>query len=336
MCSSLISEEVPMQRFSKATGMFAAVVLLFAFLAMPAPAAARDSQTAMLSAADIQRLQDAVYDAGREVARLRSQNPDKADQLQAQLDDLRDEVIYLKVKQRKEGSASRADYGRLRDQIDDIRIEARNAMPAAASDEGRPFDEPRTTPGAVQAGDTRTGQSTEPPRQRTTTTRANEVPAGTEMDVRLEKALTSDTAQVEDRFTATTLADLYNGNKVLVPAGSSVRGIVTSATKAGRVERTGKLTLAFDQVTVNGRSYPMHATVTEALQSGGYRQDAGKIGAGAGVGAILGGILGGFKGALAGILIGGGGVVAATEGKDVELPIGTVLRIRLDSALTVR
>ena len=47
-----------------------------------------------------------------------------------------------------------------------------------------------------------------------------------------------------------------------------------------------------------------------------------KIGAGAGVGAIIGGILGGVKGALAGILIGGGGTIAATEGKEVELPPG--------------
>ena len=39
-----------------------------------------------------------------------------------------------------------------------------------------------------------------------------------------------------------------------------------------------------------------------------------------------------MKGALAGILIGGGGTIAATEGKDVELPPGTVLRVRLDAA----
>ena len=46
---------------------------------------------------------------------------------------------------------------------------------------------------------------------------------------------------------------------------------------------------------------------------------------------ILGGILGGVKGAVTGILIGGGGVVAATEGEDVELAPGTVLRMRLRS-----
>ena len=103
-----------------------------------------------------------------------------------------------------------------------------------------------------------------------------------------------------------------------------------------RLERKGALTLAFDQVTINGRAYPIRATVTQAIGEWGVRGEAGKIGAGAGVGAILGGILGGVKGAIAGILIGGGGTIAATEGKDVELPAGTVLRVRLDSGLNLR
>ena len=87
------------------------------------------------------------------------------------------------------------------------------------------------------------------------------------------------------------------------------------------------------QVSVNGRSYPIHATVSQALESEGIKGEAGKIGAGAGVGAIIGGILGGAKGALIGILVGGGGTIAATEGKDVDLPTGTVLRVRLDEPL---
>ena len=74
----------------------------------------------------------------------------------------------------------------------------------------------------------------------------------------------------------------------------------------------------------------------QALESEGYKGDIGKIGAGAGVGAVIGAILGGAKGALAGILVGGGGVIAATEGQDVTLPVGTVLRVKLDSDLMVR
>jgi hypothetical protein len=72
--------------------------------------------------------------------------------------------------------------------------------------------------------------------------------------------------------------------------------------------------------------------VSQALQG---QDDNGRIATGAGVGAIIGGILGGFKGALAGILIGGGGTVAATEGNDVDLPPGTVLRVRMDAPLDV-
>ena len=162
-----------------------------------------------------------------------------------------------------------------------------------------------------------------------------DVPVGTELDVRLTGTLSSGTAMVEDRFEATTMVDLQSGNRTIIPAGSVMRGVVSSVTKAGRIERKGSLTLAFDQVTVNGRAHPIRATVTQALESEGVKGEAGKIGAGAGVGAIIGGILGGFKGALAGILIGGGGTVAATDGKDVELPVGTVLRVRLDSGLNL-
>jgi hypothetical protein len=163
-----------------------------------------------------------------------------------------------------------------------------------------------------------------------------DVPVGTELDVRLQQSLSSATAQVEDRFEATTLVDLKQGDRVILPAGSVMRGVVSSVTKTTRTERKGVLTLAFDQVRVNGRDYPIRATVTQAIESEGIKGETTKIGAGAGVGAIIGGILGGAKGALAGILIGGGGTIAATEGKDVELAAGTVLRVRLDSGLNLR
>jgi hypothetical protein len=162
------------------------------------------------------------------------------------------------------------------------------------------------------------------------------IPAGQEIDVRLENELSSATAQVEQRFEATTVADLYRGNDVLIPAGSVVRGVVSSVTKTTRMERKGSLTVAFDQITVRGRSYPLRGTVTEALESEGIKGETAKIGAGAGIGAIIGGIIGGVKGALLGVLIGGGGTIAATEGKDVTLPAGTILRVQLDTPPAVR
>lgn len=55
----------------------------------------------------------------------------------------------------------------------------------------------------------------------------------------------------------------------------------------------------------------------------------------AGVGGVLGGLFGGTKGAVFGGLIGAGGALAATDGKDVDLPTGSILRVRVDSPLTL-
>jgi hypothetical protein len=284
-------------------------------------AAAAQAQSAVTSA-DLQRLQDSIYDTSRDVSQLRARDAALASQLETELDEARDDVIYLRVKLRRNEPLARTEYSQLRDKIDDIRSRARgNGGPAASS------------------GADRTGERTSAPTSSSTRSPAgspNEVPVGTEFDVRLQSPLSSKTAEVEDRFEATTLVDVSQDGRDLIPAGSVVRGVVSSVDRAGRLERKGSLTVAFDPITIRGRAYPMRATVTQALESEGIRGEAGRIGAGAGVGAVIGGILGGFRGALAGILIGGGGTIAATEGKDVELPVGTVLRVRLDSALPVR
>jgi hypothetical protein len=161
------------------------------------------------------------------------------------------------------------------------------------------------------------------------------LPVGQEMDVRLQSTLSSGTATAEQRFEATTVVDLKQGDTVLIPAGSRVRGVVSSAQPAGRVDRSGSLTLAFDQITVNGRDFPMRAMATQAFESRGIRDEAQTVGTAGAVGAIVGGIIGGLRGALIGAVVGGGGVIAATEGKDVELPAGTIMRIRLDSPVDV-
>ena len=118
-----------------------------------------------------------------------------------------------------------------------------------------------------------------------------------------------------------------------IPAGSAVEGYVVEVDRASRTDRRGSLVLKFTRLTVNGRTHDVTLSVTQALESKGIKGEAERIGVGAGVGAVLGGILGGLKGAIAGILIGGGGAVVATEGKDVELEAGTVLRVRFDAPL---
>src|SRR5437899_8363961 len=307
----------------RSAGIIAVAIALTAGFTRPSAA------QSTVTSADVQRLQDNVYEASRDLAQLGSRDAALASQLQSELDDARDDAVYLKVKLRRSEPVSRSEYDEVRNRIENVRSRARGDSSGGYTPAPGDRDYPR--------GDRNYPRDTSRPSGTVgRTSNPNEVPAGTEFDVRLEKMLSSATAQVEDRFEATTMVDLMNGDRVLVPAGSVMRGVVSSVKKAGHIERKGSLTVAFDQIRINGRSYPIRATVEQALESEGIKGEAGKIGAGAGVGAILGAILGGAKGALAGILVGGGGVIAAIEGEDVKLPPGTVLRVRLDSPLVVR
>ena len=302
------------------------------------PAAAQQSTT--VTQADIQRLQDNVYLADRDVSQARSRDAARATQLQTELDDLRDEVVYLKVKLRKERTLARSEYADVRDRIEDLRSRARgdstSSAPAASSSAAPASTPERPTtvaPGSLPSPPPAASST----RSSTTGAPAGtvEIPVGTEIDVRLQAPLDSGTNQVEDRFEATTLVDVGVNSRVVVPAGSLMRGVVTAVEPATRTNRTARLTISFDQVTVNGQAYAIRGTVTEAIEGSGIRGEAARIGTGAGVGAIIGGILGGVKGALAGILIGGGGTIAATEGKEVQIPQGSVLRVRLDSPVQI-
>jgi hypothetical protein len=295
------------------------------------PAAAQSVTTT-----DIQRLQDSIYDASRAVGQMRARDAAAASQMQSELDDAADEAIYLKVKLRKNEPVSHRDYAEVRDRVDSIRNRARgdeyNSPPAGAVNNDRPVSTAGVPDRAPSITDNR--HPNDPPAR---SQNPNEIPVATEFDVRLQNALSSKTSQVEDRFEATTMVDLRDERgHVMVPAGSLMRGVVSSVNRATRTDRKGAMTVAFDRVTINDRSYPIRATVTQALESEGIMGEKQKIGIGAGAGAILGAILGGAKGALAGILIGGGGTIAATEGKDVELPAGTVLRVRMDAPLTIQ
>ena len=254
---------------------------------------------------DLYALERKVQDA--QIALDRAQ-PTSADQ--SEFRDLQDEVAYIRVKTRRGESVSDRERRDVSERLDRFI----NRMSGRADRSG--------TSSYPRAGrDTSQGRY------------GRTIPAGTELDVRLQTRLYSDTAQVEDQVEATTVVDLYQENDVLVPAGSLLTGLVTSVDKASRTDRKGSLTVEFNRLSVNGRTLDVRATVVQAIESEGMKGEVGRIGAGAGVGAIIGGILGGVKGAITGILIGGGGVLVATEGKDVDLPIGTILRVRFDNSI---
>jgi hypothetical protein len=271
---------------------------------LPVAAAA---QQAPVNATDISRLDAMVTDVERQIRAVERADATLAAQSGRSLADLRDEIAYLRVKLRRDGSVTRAEYTDVRDRLETLRLKTQGSS------------------NAVPAGTAVANMGPE---------RMISLPVGTEMDVRLQTPLSSNTARAEQRFEATTVLDLEMGRDVAIPAGSVVRGFVSSVRQAGRIDRTGSLTLSFDELVVGQRISRLRASVVKALDPK-MTDDMTRIGAGAVVGAVLGGILGGGKGALLGVLIGGGGTIASTEGSDVELPLGTVLRIRLDQPLDV-
>jgi hypothetical protein len=262
---------------------------------------------ALVTATDLTRLETTAGEIETLAAALSKTDPTQAADVRASLKDASEEIAYLKVKLRREGRVTREEYAALRDRLETLRIRAQGGKPGKVTGQPVAGDE---TPIAVV------------------------VPVGTELDIRLQKPLNSATAQVEQRFEGTTLEDLKIGGTVAIPAGSIARGFVSSVRPAGRIDRKGSITLSFDELRIDQRTVRLRASVVKALDPK-MTEDATRIGAGAVVGGIVGGLLGGGKGALLGVLIGGGGTIAATEGSDVDLPLGTVLRIRVDQPLEV-
>jgi len=250
--------------------------------------------------ADVKRLELNLNDARNDLAALKQRNASLAATLQKELDAIADEITYLRVKITKEGNVPRSDYVDLRDRIDDLRTRAGANSPEA-----------KAAAGAVT------------------------IPVGTLFDVRLQAPLGSGTSQVEDRFEATTVLDLTRDGRVIVPAGTVMRGVVAAVDKASRGDRKGSLTLTFDRMVVKGVTHEIKGTVTQATE-GSTSNEVKKVGGAAAAGAVLGAILGGGKGAAIGAILGGGGMVAATPGSDVSLPAGSILTVRLDTAVTVR
>lgn len=296
-------------------------------------AAVAAAQPATVTNDDLFALQDALYDASRDVAGLRATDAGLAAQLQRELDQLRDEAVYLRVKLRKDGSVPRGEFEAVRGRLEDVRARAKGESgPTRWGSVAEP-DQVASDPAATPAPADTVGEAM--PVRRPAGCGPAEVCVGQELDVRLQTTLSSGAAQVEDRFEATTIVAFYNEANELIPAGSLLTGVVSGVDRSGRTDRTGSLTLAFERLTVRGRSYPIRATVTRAIESRGVKSEIGKISVGAGVGAIIGGILGGVGGAVAGTVVGAGGMMLATEGPEVTIPPGTILRIRFDAPVTI-
>lgn len=158
--------------------------------------------------------------------------------------------------------------------------------------------------------------------------------------IRLDSAISSETARVEDRVTARVSRDLTVGDRLAIPAGARLEGNVTLVERGGKFKERARLGIRFTTLVLadGATRIPIQ---TETIYRDGdspATEATSKIGAGAAVGAILGGIIGGKKGAAIGAATGGGGGTAAVMagGRNAAtLPAGTPLTVSLTAPVTV-
>src|SRR5262245_29389649 len=163
--------------------------------------------------------------------------------------------------------------------------------------------------------------------------------AGTVIRASLQHALSTDSNAPGDPFTAKVVDDVKVNNTVVIPLGSTVKGVVAESRRSGRVKGRAFISLKFtDVVMPNGQSYPIQASGTSRTAPGTKKKDAMIIGGGAGIGTAIGAIAGGGKGAAIGAATGGSsgtGAVLATRGKETGFASGSTLNVKLTQPVKV-
>jgi len=165
------------------------------------------------------------------------------------------------------------------------------------------------------------------------------VPSGTQISIRLNDQLSSETAQVGDVFHGSISAPVMIGETTVIPTSADVEGRVVDVKSAGRFAGQSDLVIELTRLMMNGKSYPLATDHWSKNGSSRGKATAAKVGGGAAVGAILGGIFGGGKGAAIGAAAGAGagtGVAGATKGQQIILKPETVLTFQLQNSISVR
>ena len=239
------------------------------------------------------------------------------------------------------------DEARLRDEPQGRRVEERDPGRTPAE---RPTTPPppaaRTTPPPPPPPEQVAG--TEPPSAEAegpgVRFEGRSIAGGTTFDVTLNQELSTRTSQIGDLYSATLVHPLTDGRLVIVPAGATVLGQVTAVQKSGKHGQQAVLNLSINEVSFDGETYPLQASIVEANPETRSRSSTGakaaKIGGAAVAGAILGGIIGGnATGAIIGTAVGGAAgtaIVLGTEDVDAVLPRGSRMTLRLDAPLEIQ
>jgi len=216
------------------------------------------------------------------------------------------------------------------------KLASRDAQAVKVDEGTRTREVPRAEIADVRVVDTAAAKPVEPPPA--AKFREITVPEDMKLSLELGSAVSSETSSVEDPVTAEVVEPVVIDGYTVIPAGSIVRGTVSSVTPAGKVKGLASLGLSFDTISVAGESHTIAAKFARTAPSS-KTSDAKKIGIPAAGGAVIGGIIGGKKGAAIGAGVGGGAgtaYVLTTPGKPIELARGTTLSLTIGRSIEVR
>ncbi len=174
------------------------------------------------------------------------------------------------------------------------------------------------------------------------TTKTYVLPVGTQVSVRTEDTINSDTAVEGQTYAAEVVEDVLDANSdVVIPHGSNAQIVIRSASKGGRFRGTSDLVLDLQTISVEGQQYGISTTDVSKKGKPGFganKRTAEYTGGGAALGAIIGAIAGGGKGAAIGAGAGAGGGALTqilTKGGSIRVPSETVLTFQLDQAVQI-
>ena len=161
-----------------------------------------------------------------------------------------------------------------------------------------------------------------------------ELPAGTNLVIRMIEAVDSERNSVGQTFTASLDEPIVINGQTAIPRGADVVVKLVDEKESGNL--TGRTTLTLDLISlkVNGRMVKVNTeTVTEESSSRGARTV--KVAGGtAALGTIIGAIAGGGKGAAVGLgagAVAGIGAEIVTKGQRVKIPSESRLAFVLEN-----
>lgn len=165
------------------------------------------------------------------------------------------------------------------------------------------------------------------------------IPAGTQITVRLGETLSSKSSSAGQEFSATVGEPVVVGGKTVIEQGAAARGMVVDAKAMGHFKGGALLEVRLNSVTIHGKETPVQTSMVARSVAGKGKRSAGFIGGGAGAGALIGALAGGGKGAAIGAAAGAGAGTAGaafTGNKEIVLPAETALSFKLKQAVEVR